>query len=72
MARFVSLLILAVDIIVIIDILRSNKDNEKKIPWIIAVVFLPVLGALFFTMCLEEIKGLIAQPFINNVKLDHV
>ena len=48
MARFVALLILVIDIIVIIDILRSNKDNEKKILWIIAVVFLPVLGPIFY------------------------
>ena len=48
MARLLSLLILIIDIIVIIDILKSNKDNEKKILWIIAVVFLPVLGPILY------------------------
>jgi hypothetical protein len=48
MARLLSLLILVIDIIVIIDIVKSNKDTEKKILWIIAVVLLPVLGPLLW------------------------
>jgi hypothetical protein len=48
MGRLISLLILIVDILVIADILRSNKETEKKILWIIAVVFLPVLGPILY------------------------
>lgn len=48
MGRFISLVILIIDIIVIIDIVRSQKDTEKKILWIIAVVLLPVLGPLLY------------------------
>lgn len=48
MGRLLSFLILVIDIIVIIDIVRSNKDTEKKILWIIAVVFLPVLGPILY------------------------
>jgi hypothetical protein len=48
MGRFISLLILIIDIFVIVDILRSNKETEKKILWIIAVVFLPVLGPILY------------------------
>jgi hypothetical protein len=48
MGRLISILILVIDILVIIDILRSNKDTEKKILWIIAVVFLPVLGPILY------------------------
>jgi hypothetical protein len=48
MARFISLLILLIDIVVVLDILRSNKDSERKILWIIAVVFLPVLGPILY------------------------
>lgn len=48
MGRLISLLILVIDIIVIIDIVRSNKDTEKKILWIIAVVLLPILGPLLY------------------------
>lgn len=48
MSRLLYLLILVVDVIVILDILKGNKDNEKKILWIIAVVFLPVLGPVLY------------------------
>jgi hypothetical protein len=48
MGRLISLLILVVDIIVVIDIVKSNKDTERKILWIIAVVFLPVLGPILY------------------------
>lgn len=48
MGRLISFLILVIDIIVIIDIVKSSKDTEKKILWIIAVVFLPVLGPILY------------------------
>ena len=48
MGRLLYLLILILDVVVILDILRSNKDNEKKILWVIAVVFLPVLGPILY------------------------
>jgi phosphotransferase system glucose/maltose/N-acetylglucosamine-specific IIC component len=48
MARLIALFILVIDVIVVIDILKSDKDNEKKMLWIIAVVFLPVLGPILY------------------------
>ncbi|HYC84061.1 MAG TPA: PLD nuclease N-terminal domain-containing protein [Chryseosolibacter sp.] len=48
MYRLISILILVIDIVVIFDILRSNKDSEKKVLWIIAVVLLPVLGPILW------------------------
>lgn len=48
MHRLIAFLIFIVDVLVIIDIVRSNKDTEKKILWIIAVVFLPVLGPILW------------------------
>ena len=57
MARIISFLILIIDIIVIIDILRSNKDSERKILWIIAVVFLPVLGPILYYVVGKKIKS---------------
>lgn len=48
MSRLIALIILVVDVIVVIDIVKSNKDTEKKILWIIAVVFLPVLGPILY------------------------
>lgn len=48
MFRLISFIILVIDVLVIIDILRSTKDTERKILWIIAVVFLPVLGPILY------------------------
>ena len=48
MGRLLYLLIVVIDIIVIVDIVRGNKDMEKKVLWIIAVIFLPVLGPVLY------------------------
>jgi hypothetical protein len=48
MGRIVYLLIIIIDVIVVIDILKSRKDNEKKVIWIVLVVFLPVLGPILY------------------------
>ena len=48
MTELISIIILIIDIVVIIEIVQSNKDTEKKILWIIAVIFLPVLGPLLY------------------------
>ncbi|HBK88121.1 MAG: PLDc N-terminal domain-containing protein [Cyclobacteriaceae bacterium] len=48
MFRLLSILVFVVDVIIVMEILRSNKDNEKKLLWIILVVFLPVLGPVLY------------------------
>ena len=48
MGELISLIILIIDVVVIFDIIKSNKDTGKKILWIIAVVFLPLLGPLLY------------------------
>jgi hypothetical protein len=48
MARLIGLIILVIDVVVVIDILKSNKDMEKKLLWIIAVIFLPLLGPILY------------------------
>jgi len=48
MRSFFYLIVLVIDVVVIMDILRSNKDMEKKILWIIAVIFLPLLGPVLY------------------------
>jgi hypothetical protein len=54
MGRLISLFILVIDVIVIVDIVKSNKDTEKKILWIIAVVLLPVLGPLLYYILVSK------------------
>lgn len=48
MGRLLYLIIVIIDIIVIVDIIRGNKDMEKKVLWIIAVIFLPILGPILY------------------------
>ncbi len=48
MFRLLSILVFIVDVIIVMEILRSNKDNEKKILWIVVVVFLPLLGPILY------------------------
>lgn len=48
MTRLIGFIILVIDIVVIMDLLRSNKDMEKKVLWTIAIIFLPVLGPLLY------------------------
>lgn len=48
MGRLISLAVIVLDVIVILDILKGNKDTEKRILWIIAVVFLPILGPILY------------------------
>jgi heme/copper-type cytochrome/quinol oxidase subunit 2 len=39
------------DIIAIVDVLKSSMDSEKKALWIILVILLPVVGmALYFLL----------------------
>lgn len=48
MGRLLYLAILIIDVIIIIDIIRSKKDTEKKVLWIIAVLFLPIIGPVLY------------------------
>jgi hypothetical protein len=46
MGRIIGLLWIIIIIATIIDIVNSNRDNEKKILWILGVVFAPGLGVI--------------------------
>ncbi|NOT77364.1 MAG: PLDc_N domain-containing protein [Cyclobacteriaceae bacterium] len=48
MGRLIYLIVVVIDILCIIDIVKGSKDNEKKILWIVIVVFLPVLGPILY------------------------
>ena len=47
MGRLLYLAVLVIDVIVVLDILKSNKDTEKKMLWIMAVILLPILGPVY-------------------------
>ena len=44
MGALLGLLILVLDIVAIIDLLKSSMDTAKKIFWIILIVVLPIIG----------------------------
>lgn len=48
MGRLISLIIIVIDVVAIIDILKSSKDFEKKVLWMVVVILLPVLGPLLY------------------------
>jgi len=49
MGTLIGLVILVLDIIAIVDALKSSMDTGKKVLWIIVVLVLPVIGmALYF------------------------
>ena len=48
MRSLFGLVILVLDIVAIVDIVKSPKDTGKKILWILLVVFLPLIGMVIY------------------------
>ena len=48
MGGILGLLILVLDIIAIIDVIKSSMDTGKKALWIILVLILPVIGMVLY------------------------
>jgi hypothetical protein len=48
MGGALGLLILVLDIIAIVDVLKSPMDTGKKALWIILVLILPVVGMVLY------------------------
>lgn len=44
----VGVIILVLDIIAIIDIVKSGMDTVKKLVWILVVLLLPVIGMILW------------------------
>ena len=43
-----GLVILALDIVAIVDCAKSNADTGKKVLWIVLILLLPLLGMILF------------------------
>jgi hypothetical protein len=43
-----GLVVLVLDIIAIVDCLKSNADTVKKLLWILVILFLPLIGMLLY------------------------
>ena len=48
MIGIVALIVLVLDIIAIVDILKSSADTGSKALWIILILILPVIGMVLY------------------------
>lgn len=48
MAGIFSLIILILDIVAIVDVLKSSKAGTQKLLWVILIILLPVIGLILY------------------------
>ena len=48
MTGILGLIVLVLDIIAIVDVLKSSMDTGKKALWIILILLLPVIGMVLY------------------------
>ena len=48
MGGILGLIVLVLDIVAIVDALKSSIDTGKKALWIILILILPVIGMVFY------------------------
>ncbi len=48
MGKIIGLIILVLDILAIVDCVKSNKSGGQKALWIILILVLPLLGLILY------------------------
>ena len=48
MGSLIGLVILVLDIIAIVDVVKSSFDTGKKVLWVLLVALLPVIGLVLY------------------------
>jgi len=48
MTGILALVVLVLDIIAVLDVLKSSMDSGKKALWIILILVLPVIGMVLY------------------------
>ena len=48
MGALIGLVVLVLDIIAIVDAVKSSMDTGKKVLWIVLVLVLPVIGMVLY------------------------
>ena len=48
MGAIIGLIVLVLDIIALVDVLKSAMDTGKKALWIILILILPVIGMVLY------------------------
>ena len=48
MGALIGLVVLVLDIVALVDIIKSSVDTGKKILWVLLVVLLPLIGMVLY------------------------
>ncbi len=48
MGLLIGLVTLVLDIIAILDVIKSSMDKEKKLLWVALILVLPIIGMIFY------------------------
>ena len=54
MIGIVALIVLILDIIAIVDILKSSVDTGNKVLWIVLILILPVIGMVLYFLIAKK------------------
>ena len=54
MGSLIGLIIVVLDIVAIVDLFKSIKDNAKKALWLILIIILPFLGVILYFLIGKE------------------
>jgi len=58
MGRLGTILIIVIDVLAVMDVLRSDRETERKIIWILIIIVLPLLGPLAWYLVSRKIINL--------------
>ena len=55
MTGILGLIVLVLDIVAVVDVLKSSLENGKKVLWIVLILILPIIGmAAYFLMSRKQ------------------
>jgi hypothetical protein len=55
MARILSILVLVVALVAAIDVLKTVRETEKRILWLLVIILLPLIGSLLWYLVSRRI-----------------
>lgn len=55
MGRIWGILVIVIDVLAVLDVLKSDRELEKKILWIAVIVLVPLFGALIWYVVSRKI-----------------
>lgn len=55
MGRIWGILVIVIDVLAILDVLKSDRELEKKILWIAVIILVPLFGAVVWYLVSRKI-----------------